>query len=319
MRESTRKQPNTLPALSSAVGRSRDAISLPKASDNHRDDALKLGRARGLVASWARRLRRAKDGSRNEAGDDEDGFVNRNKLNQQPLSAEQQAYALSLGRILDTKIDSDEPGSPASMARFTLPPQGFLDPNLSRSIRQTSSTASPTRSNQNRRATHALNPTHDLDMTLSNPITLAALSQFAAHEFCVENILFLAAAEEFYTRVTLCSKSPPSMPISRNTAPNQQQTSQIPGDDRVAWARAVVDSFVEAGSPNEVNLPSSVRTVVEDTLRKASEAAGRRANAEPLPADMFAEAVEHVKHMLATDIMPRYRRSRFYVDQDPAV
>ncbi|TPX56240.1 hypothetical protein SpCBS45565_g08444 [Spizellomyces sp. 'palustris'] len=129
-------------------------------------------------------------------------------------------------------------------------------------------------------------PTRELDLTLAHPTTLSALTTFAAHEFCTENLLFLA-----------------------NTMDYRHRYSRFTGPDRLTYAQNILYDFVRAGSTNEVNLPSGIRREIEKKLKEAPTK-GDEWNGEKV----FDDAVEHVKQMLATDILPRYKRSRFYIE-----
>ncbi|TPX59852.1 hypothetical protein SpCBS45565_g07650 [Spizellomyces sp. 'palustris'] len=132
--------------------------------------------------------------------------------------------------------------------------------------------------------------TSELEAALGNATSLRQLTKFAAHEFCVENLLFLAAAMDYQVRAS-------------STTGSGTDT-----ESRSKWAERIIFDFVRTGSVNEVNLPSSIRYRCEESFSIAKQ------HVEPLDPDLFLEAVEHVKYMLATDIMPRYKRSRFYVE-----
>ncbi|KAI8916924.1 hypothetical protein DFJ77DRAFT_325264 [Powellomyces hirtus] len=208
-------------------------------------------------------------------------------MQQQKLqTTKQQDYAVALSKILDTGMEGDDPAVQMGSQPLNLPmslfsadgstepsvggrrPDGnrFVDRNASGLLK--------------RPGTVSLNPTRDLDMTLANPASLAALSQFAAHEYCVENLLFLAAAEDFRSRV------------ARLVGSNSRSGAQYhaTADDRLSCASHIMDAFITPGSMNEINLPSYVRTETEKRFRKAKEP-----GSDSLPGNIFDECVEHVK------------------------
>ncbi|KAJ3154114.1 hypothetical protein HDU86_005041 [Geranomyces michiganensis] len=213
------------------------------------------------------------------------------------------SYAAKLNRILDTRPDTDPGSRPASIKPPQLPTFATAGRNSLPALRTGGPPSTP--GAPSARSPTSLNPTQELEMTLANPITLAALSQFCAHEYCVETILFLSAAEDYRSSVKAATAA-----ATRSYARSERAPPSASGasDARLAWATHIVESFISPGSINEINLPSSTRTAVEARFGRA-----RDSGAEQLPADLFQECAEHVKYMLATDIMPRYRRSRFYV------
>ncbi|KAJ3184502.1 hypothetical protein HDU87_003902 [Geranomyces variabilis] len=216
------------------------------------------------------------------------------------------SYAAKLNRILDTRPDTDPGSHPVSVKPPQLPAFATAGRISLPPLRTGGIPTAP--GAPSARSPASLNPTYELEMTLANPTTLAALSQFCAHEYCVETILFLSAAEDYRSSVNAATAAA-TRAQARSERPPPSNTGAA--DARLAWATHIVESFITPGSINEINLPSSTRTAVETSFGRA-----RAGGAEQLPGDLFEECAEHVKYMLATDIMPRYRRSRFYVPSD---
>ncbi|KAJ3149410.1 hypothetical protein HDU89_003774 [Geranomyces variabilis] len=241
---------------------------------------------------------------------DKQGLSGKTQSTSSSATAAGGSYAAKLNRILDTRPDTD-PGShavsvkPPQLPTFATAGRISLPPLRTGGIPTAPGAPSA-------RSPASLNPTHELEMTLANPTTLAALSQFCAHEYCVETILFLSAAEDYRSSVKAATAAATRAQARSERAPPANSGA---ADARLAWATHIIESFITPGSINEINLPSSTRTAVEASFGRA-----RDGGAEQLPGDLFEECAEHVKYMLATDIMPRYRRSRFYVpsDDDPA-
>ncbi|KAJ3188016.1 hypothetical protein HDU85_006409 [Gaertneriomyces sp. JEL0708] len=176
---------------------------------------------------------------------------------------------------------------------------------------------SSTKNNAKSRGSSTTPARRAVDAILIDPEALNALTKFAALEFCVENLLFISAVDEFRLRCARAkAKDPTTMGASSPFPPGEASSpmspippgSQMPSD-RVRYAQRVVADFIKAGSVNEVNIPSQIRREIEETFKECCN------NPESiLPDSIFDAAYKHVENMLITDIIPRFKKSKLYVE-----
>ncbi|KAI8995835.1 RGS domain-containing protein [Gaertneriomyces semiglobifer] len=173
-----------------------------------------------------------------------------------------------------------------------------------------------TKSNAKNRGSSTVPARRAVDAILIDPEALNALTKFAALEFCVENLLFISAVDEFRLRcarakakdLATIGASSPFSPGEASPVSPMPPGSQMPSD-RVRYAQRVVADFIKAGSVNEVNIPSQIRREIEETFKECCN------NPESiLPDSIFDSAYKHVENMLITDIIPRFKKSKLYVE-----
>ncbi|KAI8920467.1 RGS domain-containing protein [Entophlyctis helioformis] len=133
---------------------------------------------------------------------------------------------------------------------------------------------------------------HELDAVLASPVWRRAFSRFLAREHCSENLLFLRAVDCFHE-----SFSPESL-------------SAVPAHVLAATshsrAQYILLQFLEAGSANEINLPSKQRNVAVAAIRAALQ------SGKAVPADVFDHSYEHIVEMLAQDQLRKFKKSDLY-------
>ncbi|KAI9103153.1 hypothetical protein DFS34DRAFT_354497 [Phlyctochytrium arcticum] len=126
----------------------------------------------------------------------------------------------------------------------------------------------PTTKQKSRPRSAAYPPTRELDAILFNAQALQALTQFSAHEYCTENLLFLGAAFEYRVQYN-------------------RKTSEA----RMAYAETIYNDYVRAGSFNEVNLPGTLRRELDHALHKDAVAQKEQWQGQLI----FEDAVDHIK------------------------
>jgi hypothetical protein len=113
----------------------------------------------------------------------------------------------------------------------------------------------------------------------------ADFTAFCHREWCVENIFFLQAVDEFATLA--------------------------PGPAREAQARRIVDEFIRLGAPMQVNLEQRQLEPILQALKGAKGGEGEE-EGERLPANLFHQAHHHILGMVQNDSFTRWQTTEAF-------